>query len=336
MTMEPATDSSRFPGPAAGPGERAQRKADDAYADPWIQGSAEQVISAELARATRFRQPVALVLAELDHYGQGRLPGDARLLDIAMVELTRRVRASVRSSDIVFRWGPQRLMVLATGSGYRSGERLAQMLRRAVTAAEFPTAGPVTISMGVAEPVANERAPALFLRLEQLLERTRDTGAGRVVVDHRGNSDDFSSSAGATPLKLVWLEAYESGHPDIDRQHRHCFELANALIDASFGRNDNPARVAEVLDALLAHCQRHFADEEALLGRLGYGRLAQQQAAHAGLLARAIALRAQAAGGGLASAELLQFLCRDLVAGHILADDRHYFQLLAAGRAPQL
>jgi hemerythrin-like metal-binding protein len=329
--LEPATDNLRSVQhlPAASGLEHLESAGD--FRSGWRQESPERAISAELARAARCRLPVALLLVTMDDFGHGDDLHGTALVQPVMDELMRRIRGVVRSCDMVYDWNRRKLLVLAPGSGCRAGEGLAGMLRDAVAAKAFTSVGHVTISVGVAEPRANETTAALFLRVEGLLERTRSQGAGRVVVDHRDTPEEFARDARASPLALVWHEAYESGHAELDCQHRYLFGLANAVLDATLGCHDDPGRTHELLGALLGYIQRHFSDEEALLERIGYERLAEHRDAHAQLLARAIALHEQAAQGTLNSGVLVEFLCRDVLVRHILATDQQFFPLLAAG-----
>lgn len=332
--MESSTDNLRTQPQPPPELPRAADHAANPFAGNWGPKTPGQAINAELARAARCKLPVTLLLVELDPLGGAPPVQRASAAEPLMEALTRRIREALRTSDVVFGWSPCRLMVVATGSGYRSGERLADSLRRAVAGQDLGDTGARTVSIGVAEPVANESSVALFRRLEDLLGDTCLQGPSRVVVDHRGNSDDFASNAGGTPLKLTWLAAYESGHPEIDHQHRELFELVNALVAATLGRQDDPERIHELLDALLAHLREHFSDEESLLERLGCERLAQQREAHAALLTRAVELREQALAGTVQPGSLVEFLCKELIAGHVLTTDRHYLPLPALPRSP--
>jgi hemerythrin-like metal-binding protein/diguanylate cyclase (GGDEF)-like protein len=335
LKMPIVTRNTRPPEPALRSGDAVQPPDGSYLSETWIQGRPDQAIDSELARAARFHQPVTLILLHVDHFKSLHERCGLLAVESFMEELNQRIQAAVRASDTVFRWNRRELMVLATGSGHRAGERLAEALRMAVAVREFNGVGMVTASLSVAEPVPNERAVALFHRLRRLLEQTGEQGANRVVVDHRGYSDDFGSDAGSTPLRLVWQEAYESGHPAVDSEHRHLFELANALIDATFGRRENPQRVAELLELLLRQMRGHFDDEETLLERLGYERLGRHKDAHAELYARAIALREQAAEDRLQPGVLVEFLAGDVVTRHVLALDRDFYPLLVARNSRQ-
>jgi hemerythrin len=66
-----------------------------------------------------------------------------------------------------------------------------------------------------------------------------------------------------------------------------------------------------------------------LLERHGYAQLDMHKRAHAGLLARACELRADALAGSVAPGALIEFLANDVVARHLLSADREFFPLFA-------
>jgi hypothetical protein len=70
------------------------------------------------------------------------------------------------------------------------------------------------------------------------------------------------------------------------------------------------------LDLLLTHVVQHFQDEEAVLAHYGYDGLAEHQRAHAGLLQRAGELHAAAIDDDGALGTLVNFVVRDVIAGH--------------------
>lgn len=77
---------------------------------------------------------------------------------------------------------------------------------------------------------------------------------------------------------------------------------------------------------------RHFADEEALLEQRHTVDLAAHKRAHAGLLARAEKLRADAAAGTATTGGLIEFLANDIVARHLFTADRDFFRLFEGCR----
>lgn len=133
----------------------------------------------------------------------------------------------------------------------------------------------------------------------------------------------------AASLHLLWRPSYDCGEPLIDAQHRELFRLANELLDLAI-MDPAPAHLIATLDELLRHIQRHFEDEERILRALGYPDSERHAALHRRLVERALSLREEAEGGGLTFGQLAEFLSRDVVARHMLYEDRDFFPLFAS------
>ncbi|HEX7603882.1 MAG TPA: diguanylate cyclase, partial [Polyangiaceae bacterium] len=299
----------------------------------WNRAHFDRLIDGELARGAASRQPVSLVLLDVDHFKKindtfGHAVGDSVLRELAQL-----VQARTRASDVLFRWGGEEFAVLASSAGHRGAERLAENLCRTVAAHSFPTVGTVTVSLGVAEYVGDEGAEGLFKRLDAALYAAKDGGRNRVVVDRQGNSDAWAVEGGSFALHLVWQEAYECGDATIDGEHRELFVRANRLIDAAFRAEVAPAKFRTALDDLVGHVKRHFDDEEAILAQLHYVDLEQHKRSHAGLLRRARFLRERAETGEATLGAVVEFLAQDVVARHLMTVDRAFFPLFEKAAA---
>jgi diguanylate cyclase (GGDEF)-like protein/hemerythrin-like metal-binding protein len=308
--------------------ELERLSATDRLTGAWNRAHLDRLVESELSRSQRFRQPLSLVLLDIDHFKDindtfGHAAGDAVLRELVQV-----MRSAVRSADIVFRWGGEEFVVLAVSTAYPSARVLAEKLRAAAAAHDFPRAGRVTVSAGVAEHLSGESAEAWFQRLDACLYEAKRSGRNRVCVDSQGDSDAWTPRGGSA-LRLTWLEEYECGEPTIDGQHRELFDLANALIDAV--ATPKTADVKAALDRLLAHVVRHFRDEEALLAQRGYEHLEPHARAHATLVSHALELNQAAAEGRLKFGEVVDFLANEVVARHLLTADRAFFPLFAPG-----
>ena len=107
------------------------------------------------------------------------------------------------------------------------------------------------------------------------------------------------------------------------------FAHANTLLAAMLG--DKPvADVSAGIDVLLAGVVEHFKDEEAILAAAGFAGLDAHVGMHQQLVARAMELVALFNQGKLGLGELFQFLADDVVARHMLVEDRKYYALIAA------
>lgn len=108
-------------------------------------------LTAECARASRYREPLSLLLIDIDGLKQvndrlGHLAGDAALTAVAAA-----VRGGSRTSDSTSRWGGDEFAVIAPNTGTDAATRMAERIRE--LAAEAPADGShsaVTVSVGIA------------------------------------------------------------------------------------------------------------------------------------------------------------------------------------------
>ena len=307
--------------------ELEKRSSTDALTGAWNRAHLDRVVASELDRSIRSRQPVSLILIDIDHFKQVNDTYGHRAGDTVLCELVKVTGAAIRSIDTLFRWGGEEFIVLASSAGYRGAARLAEKIRSTVEQHSFAGVGSVTISLGVAEHIATESAEIWFDRVDGALYRAKTGGRNRVCVDEHGSSDMWAAESGSSVIRLEWQEAYECGEPTIDREHRELFELANVLLDASFKSDSSPQAFNAALEKVLAHIAQHFADEEVLLARYGYKGLDSHRRAHARLLARAAEIKASAAAGKATLGDLVEFLANSVIAQHLFKEDRKFFPL---------
>jgi len=311
--------------------ELEQLVATDHLTGAWSRAHLDRVLPAEIARSLSCRQPLSLLLLDIDHF---KLINDSLghpVGDLVLREFVQLVKSRIRASDLLFRWNGEEFMVLIGSAGYRHAETVAETLRRAVAAHSFEHAGALTVSIAVAEHNANEPANIWIRRADEALYAAKQAGRNRIVVDRKGNSDAWAAEHGASALRLVWQEAYECGNKTIDSEHRELFGLANALIDASLGGRFEPAAFKSALETLLNQVQRHFADEEEILNLHRYAQLDEHRRSHTALLGRARRFQKIAESGEFNMSDMIEFLTQDVVVRHLRIVDRGFFPLFAKG-----
>ncbi len=301
--------------------------ATDHLTGAWSRAHFDRVIESELVRSLTARQPLSLILLDIDCFKNvndsfGRTVGDSVLR-----ELVRLLRSRIRASDLVFRWDGGKFVVLISSAGYRGAERVAENLRQAVASHSFESAGAMTISVGAAEHDGDEDVAAWFRRMDEALNEAKRGGRNRVVVSRRGNSDAWAAAGRDSALQLVWQEGYECGNAVIDGEHRELFLRANKLFEAALREVDGQGEWRIALGELLVQVQRHFAHEEAILERLNYAQLPEHRRAHAGLVQRALRMLEQLEEGEGNLGAVVGFLAQDVIARHLLVVDRAFFPM---------
>ncbi|MEZ5289574.1 MAG: GGDEF domain-containing protein [Vicinamibacterales bacterium] len=148
----------------------------------------EAALGQEWARAHRLRRPIALVMADLDHFKglndtQGHVAGDGALRAVGAVIAS----CARRPGDVAARFGGEEFVVLLPGATDDYVHALAEEIRAAVEALNLPhPAAPaqrVTVSVGVASADApTSLAPDLVAAADRALYRAKAGGRNAVAA----------------------------------------------------------------------------------------------------------------------------------------------------------
>lgn len=84
---------------------------------------------------------------------------------------------------------------------------------------------------------------------------------------------------------LEWKTAWETGHPEIDRQHRELIQQLERLLTA-LAEGWEADETVRALVYLGDYVEFHFAAEEAEMAKIDYPRLVDHKAIHDGLRAQ--------------------------------------------------
>lgn len=145
-------------------------------------------LAEELAYARRHRGAVSLLLLDVDHFKRvndqyGHLAGDAVLRVLAKL-----VRTTVRTEDLVARYGGEEIAIVARGIDRVGAHLFAERLRKRIAATEMPWGAEVlrvTASIGVAVVDAGREPPGvqeLVGAADEALYEAKSGGRNRSVV----------------------------------------------------------------------------------------------------------------------------------------------------------
>lgn len=153
----------------------------DALTGLWNRRHLDDIVRHEFERARRYRQPVSLILFDIDRFKTvndrfGHAVGDDVLRRIAALG-----QRSIRASDILGRWGGEEFLVLAPGTVLEDAGQLAGKLRIAVAGHDFGI-GRVTASFGVAEWRGDESVESWLQRADAALYAAKADGRDRVAT----------------------------------------------------------------------------------------------------------------------------------------------------------
>lgn len=131
--------------------------------------------------------------------------------------------------------------------------------------------------------------------------------------------------------QLVWHDRFCCGNQILDSQHLSLFNDSNRLLAAILS-NDADEEIRAAVDTLMRDLAHHFHEEEKLLVVMAYPHAAAHAAKHDLLLQNAAELVERFRSGNLGVGTLFQFLAHDLVANHMLNEDRDFYPYLTRKR----
>jgi len=159
-----------------------------------------RLLEEELARARRYRRSMALLWIDFDHFKDindthGHAAGDTVLRSV-----TRLLSDSVRSVDIVGRFGGEEFVIILPEMDIRGAAETAERLRQCVSQHQCVLASgteiPLTVSIGVAVyPDHGNEADNLFAAADQAMYRAKAQGRNCVVV--AGAEDGCRTESGS-------------------------------------------------------------------------------------------------------------------------------------------
>jgi two-component system, cell cycle response regulator len=177
----------------------------DALTGLWNRAGVLDLLDSELARARRKKVPLAVVIADLDHFKSvndslGHLAGDEVLRSAA-----GRLHDALRPYDIAGRYGGEEFLIILPDCDAENATRLADRLRQAVGKEPTSAGGrdvTVTMSLGVAVSSAHEPndALALLAAADKALYRAKGEGRNRVCLALPDPDPGGSEPAPAEPV----------------------------------------------------------------------------------------------------------------------------------------
>ena len=159
----------------------------DALTGVLNRGTIMDILAREFARAVHEGKPLAVVMADLDHFKNindthGHLIGDAVLRESA-----QRMSKPIRAYDALGRYGGEEFLILLPGCALETAGRVAHRIRSALSAQPVSTkAGPIDVSasfgVAVADNSSHAEVAAVIESADKALYSAKRAGRNRVEL----------------------------------------------------------------------------------------------------------------------------------------------------------
>lgn len=284
--------------------------------------SLDQTLHNEIERQDRYLVPLSAVMIDVDHFKSindnfGHDNGDR-----VLVEVARRLRETIREADMLFRWGGEEFLVLAVNTGISGAAAVAEKIRKNVAARPLEPAGTVTVSCGVAERHNAETMEHWFEQIDKALYRAKKNGRNRVEI--RGGNERSAFEM----LSLNWNSEWNSGHPEIDREHRELLRRSGILLNLSLS-GASVDSLTGPFEEVIRLIREHFSHEETILARIGYDDLENHRKIHQALTVEADMLLVNYQNQIIEPSYLFHLLVDKIVTEHLVKVDSQYFSRLS-------
>ncbi|MEX0293701.1 MULTISPECIES: diguanylate cyclase [Pseudomonas] len=143
----------------------------------------QERLKAELDRAQRDDQELAVIMLDIDHFKRINDQYGHAVGDHVLRSLCQRIGQRLRRTDVFCRLGGEEFMVLCPGSNAEQARLLAMELWQGVRNVPVDGVGKVTASFGVAGWRPGEGADALLLRADAGVYAAKQAGRDRVEAE---------------------------------------------------------------------------------------------------------------------------------------------------------
>ena len=174
----------------------------------------QERLQQEIVRAERYRRPLSVIMADLDHFkGFNDTFGHPRG-DELLIEVARTLRQLSRASDILARYGGEEFTLVLPETSAEDAQVLAERIRQCVKELDFDDSdgeatpsgearARVTLSLGVASHVRGGAKEALIEAADAALYQAKRAGRDRVVV-----AGEDASPRGESPRRPLHLAVF--------------------------------------------------------------------------------------------------------------------------------
>ena len=145
-------------------------------------GHAEESLVKEIERSQRYRNPLSVILFDIDHFKSFNDTYGHDVGDLVLQEVARLAGNAIRATDVIGRWGGEEFLIILSETGVENAMIVAENVRKTVESARFDFAQSVTISAGVSEFARRDTPQTLVKRADDALYTAKETGRNRIVT----------------------------------------------------------------------------------------------------------------------------------------------------------
>lgn len=144
-------------------------------------------LTAEIDRSKRTSSTFSVIIIDVDDFKNINDQYGHNTGDIALSQLAELLNKSIRSTDILARWGGEEFLIACPETDIKGTLNLAEKIQFSVTNHNFPDIKKVTISMGISSYQKQDCIKSLISRADKLLYKAKKLGKNRFLPNNLSN-----------------------------------------------------------------------------------------------------------------------------------------------------
>lgn len=140
----------------------------------------EIVIDNEMRQSDETEGHLTMILADIDFFKRVNDQYGHPVGDEVLIQLSRIMNETIRTSDVLIRFGGEEFVVFMPNTNLEGGIIAAEKIRQLVEKSPFPIESVLTISCGVAQRHPMEGFKSWYERLDKNLYRAKESGRNKV------------------------------------------------------------------------------------------------------------------------------------------------------------
>lgn len=142
----------------------------------------DELLQNELNRSDRFKHTFALAILDIDHFKKVNDTFGHQTGDKVLVELSIILKAHIRTTDFVGRFGGEEFVIICPESQKEGVYNLMENIRLNIANYTFNDIGNITMSFGIALSKENDTIESVLKRADVALYEAKNSGRNKVVV----------------------------------------------------------------------------------------------------------------------------------------------------------
>ncbi|GAB6109537.1 diguanylate cyclase [Fusibacter bizertensis] len=277
-------------------------------------------VNEEISGSLRHGRAISMVYFDLDHFKEVNDNHGHSVGDEVILEIVKKIKVSIRNEEVFARWGGDEFIILLPNTNLKGAKFVAERIRFDIENLEICQSYGVTASVGCSEWKANEYVQSWFIRTDQALYTSKNTGKNKVTESNHSLDKNIL-------LKVVWDKSSNSGCNRIDDEHRSILEHCNHIVESALDQSSFDDTIRE-LEIVIREMEEHFNNEIEILKNVSYPNVENHQKIHDALLSKTNSIFQKTIQRDITAVEFFKFLLLTVVEGHFQNEDVKYFPYL--------